>query len=128
MTYIVLRHIVGSNGLALIAELIEEEEPPEAVLADEDGEAEEGEGGDGGEGELHHGVVGAGVAGVAVGAGEEEVRRGGDGDGEEEEQGPRERGGEGVGLVHAHPPDVGAERVELVVQVGDAAVVLATAI
>lgn len=81
MTYIELRHVVGSNGLALIAELIEEEEPSESVLADEAGEAEEGEGGDGGEGELHHGVVGAGVAGVAVGAGEEEVRRGGDGEG-----------------------------------------------
>lgn len=49
-------------------------------------------------------------------------------DGKEEEDGPGERRREGVGLIDAHPAQVGAERVELIVHVRHAAIVLAAAV
>lgn len=123
-TDIELSHVVGSNGLALVAELIEEEEPTEAVLPDEGGEAEKRERSEGAERELNDGVVGAGVSCVTGGAGEEEMGGGGDSHGEEEEDEPGEGGGEEVGLVDAHPSEVGSEGVELVVHVRNGAVVV----
>lgn len=72
--YVQLPRVTLSDGLALIPELIEEEEPPKAISPDEGRERNEGYGGDAGEGELRHGVVGAAVAAVAVGAGENEMR------------------------------------------------------
>lgn len=70
MTYIELRHVVGSHSFALIAELVEKEEPSETILPDEASEAEEGEGGDGGERDLHNAVVGPRVVAVAVRTGQ----------------------------------------------------------
>ena len=127
-TYIELAHVVHPNGLALIAELIKEEEPPESIFPDEPCEAQKRHRSHGAEGELYDGVIWAGVAGVAGGAGEEEVRRGGDGHREEEEHQPWKGGGKEAGLVDAHPPQVGAEAVELVVHVRHGPVVLAPSI
>lgn len=84
-TYIELGNVAEADFLALTAELVEEEEPAEAIAIDEGGEAEEGDGGDDGEGELDDGVEGASVSGVAGGAGHEEVGEGGGDVGEEEE-------------------------------------------
>lgn len=58
---------------------------------------------------------------VAAGAGEQEVGGDGDGDREDEEHGPGEAGGPRVGLVHAHPPEVGPEALQLVLRVRGAA-------
>lgn len=84
-TYIELGNVAEADFLALTAELVEEEEPAEAIAIDEGGKAEEGDGGDDGEGELDDGVEGASVGGVAGGAGQEEVGEGGGDVGEEEE-------------------------------------------
>lgn len=102
-THIQLLRIPLSDDLALVAELIEEEKPSNAVLPDEIGETDEGEAGDGAEGELGDGVVGAVVEGVAVCAGEHEMGEAGDDNGEDDEDEPGEAGGPGVGLVDAEP-------------------------
>lgn len=78
-------NVAEANFLALTAELVEEEEPAEAIALDEGGEEEEGDGGDDGEGELGDGVEGASVGGVAGGAGQEEVGESRGDVGEEEE-------------------------------------------
>lgn len=116
--YVQLLGVASSDGLALVAELVEEEEAAEAVAADEGGEAEEGEGGDAAEGELGDGVVRAGVEVVAVGAGEDEMGEGGDDDGEGGEDEPGEESGPCIGLVDAEPFEPGSEIPELVHGVG----------
>lgn len=102
------------HGLGLIAELVEEEEPAEAVPADESGEADEGEGGDAAQGELRHRVVGPAVA---IGAGEDKMGESGDHHGHPQENHPGEAGGPCVGLVHAQPFQPRPERLELVLGV-----------
>lgn len=115
--YIELIGVALSNGLALIAELIEEQKSPESVPTDKMRDAEEGDGGDAGERDLRHGVVWPAVAGVAVGAGEREVRERGDGDGHGDEDEPREAGGPCIGLIDAQPFEPAPERLQLVVNV-----------
>ena len=115
--YIELLGVALSDDLALIAKLVEEQKPPETVLADEMREADEGDGGDAAEGELRHSVVRPAVAGIAVGAGEDEVREGGDENGHGDEDEPREAGGPRIRLIHAQPFQPPAERLQLVVSV-----------
>lgn len=110
-------HVSLPDLLALVAELVEEEEPAKAVLLDEAGEAAEGEGSDDGQRELHHRVVGALVAGVAGGAGEDEVGEEGDSEGEEEEEGPGEEGVPGSRLVHTHPSQPRPEAPKLICRI-----------
>lgn len=91
--YVELEGVAMADGLALAAELVEEEEPAEAVVADEGGEAEEGERGDRGERELHYGVV-ARVAAPPLAIGvddDDEVGGERHGGGEDEEHPPGER-------------------------------------
>ena len=87
-TYIELFRIALPNGLALIAEFIEEQKPPEAVLFDESREAYERERSDAAEGELEDAVIGAAVLAVAGGAGEDEVGDAGDDNGHGHEHRP----------------------------------------
>lgn len=116
-THIELFRISLPYGLAVIPKLIKEQEPPQAVRPDEIGEADKRQRRDGAEGELDDGVVGAGVLGVAGGAGDQEVGCGGDDEGEEDEHRPREARRPGAGLVDAHPLEVRSEALELVLRV-----------
>ena len=84
-THIELCGVIKPNSFALIAETIEEQESPKAILRDEPRETNEGERSDGAERELNDGVVRTGVFGVAGRAGEGEVRNGGNDEGEEQE-------------------------------------------
>lgn len=112
--------ITISNGLALIPELIEEQESAQAEPADERGQTEEGQGGDAAEGELRHRVVGSAVEAVAVVAREHEMGEDRDDDGESEEDEPGEADGPRVGLIDAEPSEPRAEALELVLGVGGA--------
>lgn len=116
-TYIELLSIALPHSLALIAELIEEQEPPQAVPADEGGQANEGEGGDATERELRHRVVGPAVLAVAFGASEYEMGESGDHDGHPQENDPRETGGPCSGLIEAQPFQPRPKRLKLVVGV-----------
>ena len=90
--------------VAGIGQLVDEEEPPEAVLASPSGEADERHRGEERESNLGRDVVGTAVVGVAGGAGEEEVGRHGDAEGQQEEHRPRQPGAPQARLVHAEPP------------------------
>lgn len=72
-THIELSRVSISDRLALINELIEEQEPPKTVLPNEPGEADERQRGDAAERELNDAVVGPGVLAVAGGAGQQEM-------------------------------------------------------
>lgn len=119
-THIQLIGVVLPHHLALVPKLIEEEEPPKAIVADEAGETEKGKHSDAAERHLNDGIVRAPVLGVTGGTGEQEMRHDRDGDGEEDEDGPREKPrGEG-GLVDAHPSEPRSEALQLVLRVRDA--------
>lgn len=75
------------DAVALVAELVEEEEATEADAADDGRQADKRDGGGRGERDLDYGVIGAAV-GVE---GEGEVREGGDG----ESQNGKEEPGDG---------------------------------
>uniref|UniRef100_A0A2N9GV45 Uncharacterized protein n=1 Tax=Fagus sylvatica TaxID=28930 RepID=A0A2N9GV45_FAGSY len=108
-TYIELFCVTISNCLALINELIEEQESSKAVLTNEPRNTHERQRGDAAERELNDTVVWPGVLAVAGGASQHEMRDCGDDDGEEDEHGPRETDCPHVGLVHAHPSEIGSE-------------------
>jgi hypothetical protein len=103
-THIELFRVSASDRLALIDELVEEQEPPKTVLPNETGEAEEGERGEAAERELNDAVVGPGVFAVAGGAGQQEMGDQGHNDREQHEHEPGETRRPRVRLVHAHPP------------------------
>jgi len=106
------RGVVEPDAVALAPELVEVEQAAEPDAAEGGGEAEEPRRRGGRERELHDG--GEGPAGGPEG--EEEVRGGRDDDGEDEEEEPGERGLRWARrVVHAHPPQAGAEPLQLVV-------------
>lgn len=116
--------VIPSHSLALIAELVQEQESPESEPPHEPRKAHKRQRSDAAQRQLHDGVVWPGVLGVAGVAGQEEMRRGGDDDGEEEEHEPGEARSEHAGLVYAGPSEVGSEEVELVPHVRYASHVL----
>lgn len=87
-THIQLFSIPLSDDLALIAELIEEQKPAYAVLPDEIGQTDEGEAGDAAERKLRDGVVRPVMEGIAMGAGQHKMRKGGDHNREDDEDEP----------------------------------------
>lgn len=120
-THVELSRISLSNCLALINQLIKEQEPPEPVLPDEPGQAHEGEGGDAAQRQLQDAVEGPRVLAVASGAGQQEMGNRGHDDREEDEHGPRQTRCPHIRLVHAHPLEIGSEALQLVLRVRDAA-------
>ncbi|RWW40645.1 hypothetical protein BHE74_00053920 [Ensete ventricosum] len=87
----------------------------EVVVADEGGEAEVGEVGGKCEGELDYHIVDV----VGGSAGEDKVGGGGNEDTQEEEEGPGGHCVLSIGLVDAHPPKVGSEALELIINAGE---------
>lgn len=97
-----------------VGEPVEEEEPPEPILAGPPGEADEGDGGEDGERDLHDGLVRAAVVVVAGGVAlQAEEGCQGDGECQEEEDRPGKPRLPQGGLVHAHPPEAVLEGLQL---------------
>lgn len=85
--------------------LVEEEEVVEVIMTDEGEDVEAREVGGEGEGELNHHVIGI----TSGGAEKDEVR------GNEEKEGLRDNRMPGIGLVDAHPPEVGLEALKYII-------------
>lgn len=124
-TNIELGHVVPSNSLALITKFIQEQEPPKPILSNKRRKTQKRQRSNRAQRQLNDGVVRPGVSRIAIRTGDKEVRSRGNGQCEDEEDEPGESGGEGVGLIDAHPAEVASETVELVVYVGEAATVFA---
>lgn len=120
-THVELSRVSLSNRLALINQLIKEQEPPEPVFPHKPGQAHEGEGGDAAQRQLHDSVEGPRVLAVAGGAGQQEMGNRGHDDREEDEHGPRQTCCPNIRLVHAHPSEIGSETLQLVLRMRDAA-------
>lgn len=73
MAYIELVCITMADHIAVMAELVKEEEPAKAILLDEAREAEEGERSDNRERELHHHIIGAAMTGITSGASKDKM-------------------------------------------------------
>lgn len=116
-THIELFRVVLPHHLAFIPKLIKEEKPPKAIIPDEPREAQKGEHCDAAERQLHNGIVGALMLGIAAGTGQQEMRHHRHGDGEEDEDGPGETPRGDRGLVDAHPSEPRPEALKLVLRV-----------
>lgn len=117
-TYIELMRVLSPDGLALIAEFIEEQESTKSILPDKFRQTKERKNGNAAQRELDNGIVRACMVAIAGSTGQNEMRNTRNNNGEDNEDSPGNASGPNSGLIDAHPSKIGAEAVQFIVGVG----------
>lgn len=116
-THIELCGVTLPHRLALIVKLIKKQKPLQPKLPHKRRQAHKRQRRQAAQRQLHDAVVRPLVHAVAEGACKDEMRHRRNDDRENNENAPREAQPADVGLVDAHPPEIGPEALQLVVGV-----------